>query len=226
MGKANRRSRWKPTLADRIIEGSGDIDVCVVRPVIGRPCKPAGNAGTELHHRHSFQEYGIALAIIAALTAVCWRMEPVVGYTVPALVYLFAILLAAFRIGRWPMLVMAGLSALAWNYFFIPPRFTFEVRALEDIILLVLFFAVALSMGQLTTRLRTREIAERRRQIETDALLRVTQSAALAPDTGKGLAEALENHQLGDRRGHGAGRAEARSFAAGRGASGEHLAAG
>ncbi|MGL4400395.1 MAG: hypothetical protein ACRCXD_11040, partial [Luteolibacter sp.] len=47
-------------------------------------------------------------------------------------------------------------------------------------------------MGQLTTRLRTREIAERRRQVETDALLRVTQSAALAPDTGKGLAEALK----------------------------------
>jgi len=62
---------------------------------------------------------------------------------------------------------------------------------LEDIILLGMFFAVALSMGHLTTRLRTREIAERRRQIETDALLRVTQSAALAPQMEKGLAEAL-----------------------------------
>jgi DNA-binding response OmpR family regulator len=55
----------------------------------------------------------------------------------------------------------------------------------------VLFFAVALCMGHLTTRLRIREIAERRRQLETDALLRLTQSAALAPETDKGLAEAL-----------------------------------
>lgn len=54
-----------------------------------------------------------------------------------------------------------------------------------------MFFAVALSMGHLTSRLRTREIAERRRQIETDALLRMTQSAALAPEMGKGLSEAL-----------------------------------
>jgi two-component system, OmpR family, sensor histidine kinase KdpD len=191
VGKANRRNRWKPTLADRIIAGSGDIDVCVVRPVIGRP-----SSRPEMPRRFRatgpLKDYCLALAIIAVLTGVCWQMEPVVGYTVPALVYLFAILLAAFHIRRWPMIFMAALSAMAWNYFFIPPKFTFEVRALEDIILLGMFFAVALSMGHLTTRLRTREIAERRRQIETDALLRVTQSAALAPEMGKGLSEALK----------------------------------
>ena len=136
------------------------------------------------------------------------------GYTLPALVYLFAILLAAFRFSRGPMLFMAGAERAGWNFFFIPPRFTFEVRALEDIILLGMFFTVALSMGHLTTRLRTREIAERRRQIETDALLRVTQSAALAPETEKGLAEALSHHQLGDRCGHGAGRAQTGPLAA------------
>ncbi len=191
VGKANRRSRWKPTLADRVIAGSGDIDVCVVRPVIGRP-----SSQPELRRRYftapkRIHEYAIVLGIIVALTAICWRMEPVVGYTVPALVYLFAILLAAFQISRWPMVFMAAISALVWNYFFIPPKFTFEVRALEDMILLAMFFAVALSMGHLTSRLRTREIAERRRQIETDALLRVTQSAALAPEIEKGLSEAL-----------------------------------
>ena len=193
VGKASRRSRWRPTLADRIIAGSGDIDVCVVRPVIGRP-----SSRSEQQPRRAFSmthrchEYGIVLLLIAVITGICWRLESVVGYTVPALVYLFAILLAALHISRWPMVFMAALSALAWNYFFIPPRFTFEIRALEDVILLGMFFAVAITMGHLTTRLRTREIAERRRQIETDALLRVTQSAALAPQMERGLAEALK----------------------------------
>ncbi|MES2922897.1 MAG: sensor histidine kinase KdpD [Verrucomicrobiota bacterium] len=190
VGKPDRTSRWKPTLADRIIAGSGDIDVSVVRPVIGRP------SGREESKRSSitpnqFQEYAIALLLIVILTGICWQLHPVVGYTVPALVYLLAILLASFRISRGPMLFMAALGALAWNYFFISPRFTFQIRALEDIILLAMFFAVALSMGHLTNRLRTREIAERRRQMETDALLRVTQSAALAPEMKTGLAEAL-----------------------------------
>ncbi len=191
VGKANRRSWWKPTLADKVIAGSGDIDVCVVRPMIGRPSnRPEPERRS--FRMSSYQEYGIAFAIILVLTAVCWPLTAVVGYTVPALVYLFSILLAALHLGRWPMLFMAGMSALAWNFFFISPRFTFEVRALEDVILLGLFFAVALSMGHLTSRLRTREIAERRRQIETDALLRVTQSAALAPEMAKGLSDALK----------------------------------
>ncbi len=41
VGKPERRSWWRPTLADQIIAGSGDIDVCVVRPVIGRPATRA-----------------------------------------------------------------------------------------------------------------------------------------------------------------------------------------
>jgi two-component system sensor histidine kinase KdpD len=192
VGKTGRRSRWKPTLADRIIAGSGDIDVCVVRPVIGRPSSRLEQQRRRFAAPNRLHEYGVALGIIGVLTAICWQMEPVMGYTVPALVYLFAILLAAFQISRWPMIFMAALSALAWNFFFIPPKFTFEVRALEDMILLAMFFAVALSMGHLTSRLRTREIAERRRQIETDALLRVTQSAALAPQMEKGLSDALK----------------------------------
>ncbi len=192
VGKSNRRRFWKQTLADRIIAGSGDIDVCVVRPVIGRPSTiPHG-------HRRSFiatyppREYGIILALVASLTVLCMQFEWVGGYSVPALVYLFAILLAAFQFSRGPMVFMAMLSALAWDYFFIPPRYTLYVSAPADIILLAMFFAVALSMGHLTTRLRKREIAERRRQMETDALLRVTQSAALVPEVGKGLSEALK----------------------------------
>ena len=191
VGKANRRSRWEPTLADKVIAGSGDIDVCVVRPVIGRPSNRPEPRRRAFATDHPYQDYGVALAIIVVLTVLCWMLEPVVGYTVPALAYLLAILLAAFHLRRWPMLFMAALSALVWDFIFIPPKFTFEVRALQDIILLGMFFAVALSMGHLTSRLRTREIAERRRQIETDALLRVTQSAALAPEMGKGLSEAM-----------------------------------
>jgi len=192
VGKANRRWFWKPTLAERIIGGSGDIDVSVVRPVIGRPSKlPARERGRKFPSGGRMREYLIVFAATAVLTIACHGFEKVGGYTVPALVYLFAILLAAFRFSRGPMLFMAMLCALSWNFFFIQPLYTFEIKKPEDIFLLVLFFAVALAMGHLTTRLRTRETAERRRQLETDALLRVTQSAALMPEMEKGLSEAL-----------------------------------
>ncbi len=194
VGKTDHRALWRPSLADRIIAGSGEIDVSVVRPVAGRS---PGQASAQprsfaLASPHRLREYGFVIALLGVLTALCWQVAWVAGYTMPALVYLFAILLAAFRFSRGPMLMMAGLSALAWDFFFIPPRFTLQIKALEDVILLGMFFAVALCMGSLTTRLRTREAAERRRQQETDALLRVTQSAALIPETEKGLSEALQ----------------------------------
>jgi len=194
VGKSGRRARWRPSLADRIIAGSGDIDVSVVRPVLGRPsglAVPRQRSFALGGGSHRLREYAFVVALLGVLTVLCWQVAWVAGYTVPALVYLLAILLAAFRLGRGPMLMMATLSALAWDFFFIPPRFTFQIKAPEDIILLGMFFAVALCMGSLTTRLRTRETAERRRQMETDALLRVTQSAALMPETNQGLSEAL-----------------------------------
>ena len=190
VGKSDRRRFLRPTLADRIIAGSGEIDVCVVRPVIGRPqqiAKPVRKAV----YPGLLADCAWVFLTTTAITSVCWMLQPVTGYTMPALVYLLGILLVSFRVSRMPILLMATLCAACWNYFFISPRFTLQVRAAEDILMLGMFFAVALSMGHLTNRLRKREIAERRRQIETEALLRVTQSAALAPTMKKGLAEAL-----------------------------------
>ncbi len=191
VGKTSERSRWKASLADRIINGSGDIDVCVVRPVLGRSAAIPPREKRRPFDGNFARELTGVLLISGSITALCWWLEPVIGYTMPAMVYLLGILLAAFYFGRWPVLIMAAVCAACWNFFFISPKFTFEVRALEDMFMLAMFFAVALSMGSLTNRLRKREIAEHRRQIETEALLRVTQSAALAPDVEKGLGEAL-----------------------------------
>ncbi|MBN8458474.1 MAG: sensor histidine kinase KdpD [Verrucomicrobia bacterium] len=191
VGKPSRRRWWKATLSDRIISASGDIDVCAVRPVIGTHSNRADSSGASGSGRNILSEYAIGSGIVVVLTGICWWLESVAGYMVPALIYLFAILLSAFRLRRGPIVAMAALCALAWNFFFISPRFTLYVQEPQDIILLLLFFAVALCMGHLTSRLRTREIAERRRQLETDALLRVTQSAALNPESAKGLADAL-----------------------------------
>ncbi len=191
IGKADRRSRWKASLNDRIISGSGDIDVCVVRPLIGRPSSRVSTAKPRQMAASQFQEIGIVLVATTLLTALCWSLQRWTGYTLPALVFLLGIVLTALQVSRLAVLLMATLCALVWDYFFIPPRFTFHVNDPEDMAMLAMFFVVAISMGHLTARLKKREVAERRRQIETDALLRVTQSAALAPEMEKGLSEAL-----------------------------------
>lgn len=198
VGKSEKRSRWKPSLADRIIAGSGDIDVCIVRPVLGRIVAPSQRPRMKAG-LSSGDEYAWALGVTLVLVCACYALLPIVGYMVPAMVFLMAVMLSALWFKRRTVLLMATALALSWDYFFIPPQFTLHVSRMEDMLMLVMFFVVALSMGHLTTLLRKRELAERRRQMETDALLRVTQNAALSAEPGKGLGEALRiiEHVLG-----------------------------
>jgi two-component system sensor histidine kinase KdpD len=191
VGKPEKTGMWRKSLADALIVGSGDIDVCVVRPLAAadklRNIVPLQDALSD----SIIGEYSWVIFALFAIASVCWGLVSFTGYMFVALVFLLAVVIAALRFSRGPVLTMATLSAVCWNYFFIPPIFTFHISKPEDWIMFGMFFIVALSMGSLTSRLRMREVAERRRLRQTDALLRVTQSAALAAEPAKGLAEAL-----------------------------------
>jgi two-component system sensor histidine kinase KdpD len=190
VGKPEERSFWRPSMADRLIAQSGDIDVCVVRP-LAEPVKQYAGRIEEPAASPMAGEYSWVGVIMFCLISVCWATQQFTGYMFVALVFLLATVMTALRLSRGPVLFMATISALAWDYFFIPPHFTFYIQKADDFIMFGMFFIVALSMGSLTSRLRQRELTERRRQLRTAALLRVTQSAALAAESGKGLAEAL-----------------------------------
>ncbi len=53
------------------------------------------------------------------------------------------------------MLFAALISAVAWDYFFVSPRMSFAVLDFDDILLLGIYFVVALIAGQLTTYIRS-----------------------------------------------------------------------
>src|SRR5688572_3370552 len=85
----------RSSLADRIIADSGDIDVCIVRPVIGRIVSPSTP-----RKRHPFagktgNEYAWVLGITLLLVTASYVLLPVTGYVLPAMVFLLAIMLSA-----------------------------------------------------------------------------------------------------------------------------------
>lgn len=191
VGKPDQPSLWRKSLADQLILGSGDIDVCVVRPLASAETGRLKAVNHQKVPSALIGEYSTAFAITFVIVSVCWALQPLTGYMFVALVFLLAVVLSALRLSRGPVMLLAALSAFSWNLFFIPPLFTLYISKAEDWIMFGMFFIVAISMGSLTARLRQREQAERARQRQTSALLRVTQSAALAAEPEKGLAEAL-----------------------------------
>ncbi|NVN97794.1 MAG: DUF4118 domain-containing protein [Geobacteraceae bacterium] len=99
------------------------------------------------------------------------------------MLYLLAVVLAALRLGLRPAIVTAALGVLAFDFFFVPPRFSFTVQDKEYLITFFALFGVGLVISTLVSRFRqrTEELAER--EAETAALYRLSRDIASAPDS-------------------------------------------
>jgi two-component system sensor histidine kinase KdpD len=125
---------------------------------IGRVLGSSSSRGAE--ETSSFaplKQYVTAVAGVAALTIGCWLLTPLTGYGAISLIYLLGVLLAGMILSRGPVLLVATLSALSWNFLFIPPRFTLHIAKFEDALTFVTFFIIAVTVGGLTAQLKARE---------------------------------------------------------------------
>jgi len=131
---------------------------------------------------HVVGQFSWGLTILFVLASVCWVLLPYTGSTFSALVFLLAIVLAGTRWNRGPVLAMGVVSALVWNFIFIPPRFTFHIEKPEDVVMFGMFFVVALSMGHLIAQLREREAALEKNHREQEQLQAAKHRAELAAE--------------------------------------------
>lgn len=84
-------------------------------------------------------------------------MSNILGYREVALVLLMTVSLLAMLFDFLPVVLGSIASALIWNYFFIPPIFTFHISSTEDILLFLLYFLIALVNTVLTFKIRQSE---------------------------------------------------------------------
>ena len=168
------------SLLDQLIRLSGNIDVHAVRAEgeagpFQRPEWPRFDS-------FSFQGWGLAVGVVAGVTGLNGLLQHQLGYQSLALVYLFSVVALAMFVGRWPTLLAATLTALLWDFLFVPPVFTFRISETTDLMLFLTYFAVALAMGHLAARLRAEQTAERRREERATALYLLTRELANATD--------------------------------------------
>lgn len=128
-------------------------------------------------------QYSCGLTLVFVLASTCWVLLPYTGDLFAALVFLMAIVVVGTWWNRGPVLMMAVVSALVWNYFFIPPQYTLHIEKPQDVVMFSLFFIVALSMGHLITRLRTREATLAQHHQEREHLLAEKHRAELLAES-------------------------------------------
>lgn len=173
------RARRSHAVLRQLMETSGDIDVLVVR---ADKAEPSTLPGTRSIRLEAGKQYLVALSTSAAVTILGLVVQHWIGYQSVALIYLSAVIVLALFVGRGPILFAATLTALCWNFLFVPPTFTFRINGFHDTMMLMMYFLVALATGQLTAKQRLQQAAEREREQRTNALYRLTRELASAND--------------------------------------------
>ena len=185
IGKSGGAKFWRRDPLQWLLRNSGNIDLHMIpseESALGR-----GRTFSEIFRATHWNEWGLAFAIAAVVTAISLAIFDYTGYWAVALFYLLAVVLTATRLRRWPTLFFAALSALLWDFLFIPPRFTFYISRVHDFMMFGAYFVIALVIGHLASELRQREASERRREERATALYRLTRALAASRDLDEAL---------------------------------------
>lgn len=87
-----------------------------------------------------------------------------------AMLFLLVVLLVAVRFGRGPSVTATCVSVACFDFFFVPPRFTFAISDLQYLVAFGVMLAVGLITGHLTAGLRFQAHVAARRESRTRAL--------------------------------------------------------
>jgi two-component system, OmpR family, sensor histidine kinase KdpD len=193
VGKS-RNPRWFDALrggnlVDRLLRTAGAIDIYVV------PAERAAEKATTWIEWRPAQvspgrEYAEVFGVLGAITALGW-VVPHSGYLSVGLFFLLAVIVLSLRVGPGPVLVAGVVSALTWDFLFIPPIFTFAIARFEDGLMFVTYFVVAVISGQLTARVRAQARNERIREDRATALFHLTQALSAARTLDEAVFAAL-----------------------------------
>jgi two-component system sensor histidine kinase KdpD len=109
-------------------------------------------------------QYLFSVLPVLAVSLACFSFNGLIDYKVVALILLMTVSVVAMLFEILPVLLAAVLSAVIWNFFFIPPLYTFNIGNTEDALMFLLYFLIALVNAALTFKIREAEKKARDRE--------------------------------------------------------------
>ena len=128
--------------------------------------------------RDNARAYLGSLAIVAMALGVGLVLHQMLGVASIALTFLTAVLVSAVACGLWPALFACFASVLAYNFFFLPPLYTFTIADPENVVALFFFAITAVIASNLTARVRAQAITARARARTTEELYQFSRKLA------------------------------------------------
>jgi two-component system sensor histidine kinase KdpD len=184
VGKSTR-SRWselvRGAIAHELIRKAANISVQVVTAQ-GEPIPPKSVQTRPAGEPVDTVPYLVGIGTVAVATLVAKAIDKFVLLPNISLVYLAAILFTAVQYGLWPSLFAVLVSVLAYNFFFLPPLYTFTISDPANFMALVFFGIVAALTSNLTARTREQVVSAQRRAKDATELYTFSRKLAATGD--------------------------------------------
>ena len=186
---APKRRGWRavlrPSTVTELIRGAGPIDVMTIGPggsgtVAARGTATRSTRAAQVPPKTEvpWQRYGWAFATTLAATAIDWVMYPHFELTNLVMVYLLSAAVAGLRFGRGPAIMTSIANVAAFDFFFVPPRFTFAVSDFQYLVTFAVMLVVAFAIASLTANVRQQTRIAGHRERRTAALYAMSRELA------------------------------------------------
>lgn len=115
-------------------------------------------------------QYLLGIGTIVVISSICYLFVGFIGYHVVALILLLAVSILAMFLDIYPIILVAILSALIWNFVFIQPQATFNIKNPQDALLFLMYFVIAVMNAVFTSKIRKVEGMARQRKERENTL--------------------------------------------------------
>jgi two-component system sensor histidine kinase KdpD len=189
LGRDSSRLRrpWKQRLAEAVGYQADDLDIMqVALPARAGVAVKGNDRTTSVHQKDTiaWADYAWSALICGAVTLAAAPLAPLLSNANIVMVFLLAVVGVAVRFGRGPAVLASVLTVLMFDFFYVPPRFSFSVSDAQYLLTFAVMLVVALVIGQLTAGLKFQARVSRLREERVRAMYAMSRdlSGALMPE--------------------------------------------
>ena len=162
------------SIVDRLLKNSQNIDIYVVKA--DKQAKTFHSFWKNEEQKSPWKEYLSVVLTILIIGVISFPFKSIIGYQTIGLFFLLGIAGLSLKVGRYPVILAAFLGSLIWDFFFIPPLFTFHITNFHDMIALFANFFVAMTGGTLINKIRKNQVVLQKSQDNLSKLFSILES--------------------------------------------------
>jgi two-component system sensor histidine kinase KdpD len=149
------RAWLRPSTATELVRRARGFDVILIAAGDNAPAPPrfAPRQGAEPTPVH-WERYAWAAAITGVCTLLAFLIYPRFELSNLLMIYLLGVVVAGLRLGRAPSMFNTALSIAAFDFFFVPPRYSFAVTDVQYLLTFGVMALIALVIANLTASVR------------------------------------------------------------------------